>query len=184
MLPWHHAAAAEPAHAHGSAAVAELMKCSVGNRRAPRGNWRSKLAAAYTLTSPRSLPCKQAELAVAEDFDSIRAAMEKCPPYSAIFGRVRRCARILICCWCTQVRIHQELLAASGCCWHLARGLLLMPPTWGVRMRLGAGEAQGAQLARHGSPSAATSRSASHVSTCSLAWARRRPSTRFSTRRR
>lgn len=31
----------------------------------------------------------QAELAVAEDFDQIRTAMEKCPPYQAIFSRVR-----------------------------------------------------------------------------------------------
>ena len=31
----------------------------------------------------------QAELAVAEDFDQIRLAMEKCPPYQAIFSRVR-----------------------------------------------------------------------------------------------
>ena len=34
-------------------------------------------------------PHGQAELAVAEDFDAIRSAMEKCPPYQAIFSRVR-----------------------------------------------------------------------------------------------
>jgi V-type H+-transporting ATPase subunit d len=32
----------------------------------------------------------QAELALAEDFDQIRSAMEKVPPYSAIFTKVRR----------------------------------------------------------------------------------------------
>lgn len=31
----------------------------------------------------------QAELALAEDFDQIRSAMEKVPPYSAIFTKVR-----------------------------------------------------------------------------------------------
>lgn len=29
---------------------------------------------------------------MAEDFDQIRSAMEKCPPYQTIFSRVR--------CWC------------------------------------------------------------------------------------
>lgn len=33
----------------------------------------------------------QAELALAEDFDQIRSAMEKVPPYSAIFTKVRQC---------------------------------------------------------------------------------------------
>ena len=32
----------------------------------------------------------QAELALAEDFDQIRSAMEKVPPYSAIFTKVRQ----------------------------------------------------------------------------------------------
>lgn len=31
---------------------------------------------------------EQAELAMAEDFDQIRSAMEKVPPYSAIFTKV------------------------------------------------------------------------------------------------
>ena len=40
-----------------------------------------------SLSRPRA---GQNELAVAEDFDQIRAAMEKCPPYQAIFSKVRR----------------------------------------------------------------------------------------------
>lgn len=46
---------------------------------------------ACPLSEPLSRPrAGQNELAVAEDFDQIRAAMEKCPPYQAIFSKVRR----------------------------------------------------------------------------------------------
>lgn len=45
---------------------------------------RRKLYANFGLLYPHG----QAELAVADDFDAIRAAMEKCPPYSAIFSRL------------------------------------------------------------------------------------------------
>lgn len=36
----------------------------------------------------RLYPHGQAELAAAEDFDQIRSAMERCPPYRAIFSRI------------------------------------------------------------------------------------------------
>eukprot|EP00887_Chlorella_sp_A99_P000552 scaffold17.g552.t1 len=45
---------------------------------------RRKLYANFGLLFPHG----QAELAVADDFDAIRAAMEKCPPYASIFGRL------------------------------------------------------------------------------------------------
>lgn len=45
---------------------------------------RRKLYANFGLLYPHG----QNELAVAEDFDQIRSAMEKCPPYQAIFSRL------------------------------------------------------------------------------------------------
>ena len=50
-------------------------------------------APAHRLQRPRytySTCGPQAELALAEDFDQIRSAMEKVPPYSAIFTKVRQ----------------------------------------------------------------------------------------------
>ncbi len=38
------------------------------------------------------------ELAGAEDFDQIRSAMEKCPPYQAIFTKVGSVTPLLYCC--------------------------------------------------------------------------------------
>ena len=62
----------------------------------------------------------QAELAVAEDFDQIRSAMEKCPPYQAIFSRVRRALRVHLFVsseaaqMCAAVEAGQERLPVMG----------------------------------------------------------------------
>ena len=51
----------------------------------------------HTLAHSITHTLLQAELAVAEDFDQIRTAMEKCPPYAAIFSRVRViCVRVCV----------------------------------------------------------------------------------------
>lgn len=47
---------------------------------------RRKLYSNFGLLYPHG----QAELAVAEDFDQIRQAMEKVPPYQSIFTKVRK----------------------------------------------------------------------------------------------
>lgn len=46
---------------------------------------RKKLYSNYGLLYPHG----HAELSMAEDFDQVRAAMEKVPAYSGIFGKVR-----------------------------------------------------------------------------------------------
>ena len=53
---------------------------------------------------------RQAELALAEDFDQIRSAMEKVPPYQSIFTKVRRLhvvvqqpRRCIVCCLSRQL---------------------------------------------------------------------------------
>ena len=46
---------------------------------------RRKLYSNFGLLYPHG----HTELAGAEDFDQIRSAMEKCPPYQAIFNKVR-----------------------------------------------------------------------------------------------
>lgn len=48
---------------------------------------RRKLYSNFGLLYPHG----HSELAGAEDFDQIRTAMEKCPPYQAIFNKVGHC---------------------------------------------------------------------------------------------
>ncbi len=64
------------------------------------------------------------ELAGAEDFDQIRSAMEKCPPYQAIFTKVGSVTPMLYCCapmlCCTSVGLLDDSqtasLASHPCC--------------------------------------------------------------------
>ena len=62
---------------------------------------RRKLYSNFGLLHPHG----HSELAGAEDFDQIRSAMEKCPPYQAIFNKVG-----ILLCTCRSVTLPERSL--------------------------------------------------------------------------